>query len=123
MREDTTTDAERYARLIADEVAALERGELDGHDPEDPYTDGDVVGTWLNDLALDVEVARSLTTRDVTAVEVTRTIGGPGCWITFRAWSDEVEVVAAWGGDRATRYVAAPTVADYLVDYAEAVTA
>jgi hypothetical protein len=122
MREDTITDAERYARLIADEVAALERGELDGYDPED-LDDGDVVGTWLNDRALDVEVARSLTTGDVTAVEVTRTIGGPGCWITFRAWSDEVEVVAAWGGDRATQYVAAPTVADYLVDYAEAVPA
>ena len=116
------TDAEAYARLIADEIAALERGELDGYDPEDPYTDGDVIGTWLNWSALDVEVARSLTTGDVTAVEVTRTIGGPGCWITFRPWGD-VEVVAAWGGDRATRYVAAPSVADYLVDYAEAVAA
>ena len=122
MREDTITDAERYARLIADEVAALERGELDGFDPDDTHHDGDVIGTWLNWCALDVEVARSLTTRDVTAVEVTRTIGGPGCWITFRAVGD-AEVVAAWGGDRATRYVAAPTVADYLVDYAEAVTA
>ena len=120
MREDTTTDAERYARLIADEVAALERGELDGYDPED-LDDGDVVGTWLNYHALDVEVARSLQTGDVTAVEVTRTIGGPGCWITFR-YAGDAEVVAAWGGDRATRYVAAPTVADYLVDYAEAVT-
>lgn len=121
MREDTITDAERYARLIADEVAALERGELDGFDPEDTYHDGDVVGTWLNWCALDVEVARSLTTGDVTAVEVTRTIGGPGCWITFRPWGD-VEVVAAWGGDRATRCVAAEGVADYVIDYAEAVS-
>ena len=118
---DTLTDAERYARLIADEVAALERGELDGFEPED-IEYGDVVGTWLSVHALDVDVTRSLATGDVTAVEVTRTIGGPGCWITFRPWGD-VEVVAAWGGDRATRYVAAPTVADYLIDYAEAVAA
>lgn len=122
MREDTITDAERYARIIADEVAALERGELDGYDPEDPYTDGDVVGTWLNWCALDVEVARSLTTRDVTAVEVTRTIGGPGCYVTFRPWGD-VEVLALWGGDRATRYVRAEAVTDYLINYAEAVSA
>ena len=122
MREDTTTDAERYARLIADEVAALERGELDGFDPDDTYHDGDVIGTWLDQCALDVEVARSLTTGDVTAVEVARTIGGPGCWITFRNVGD-AEVVAVWGGDRATRYVAAEGVATYLIDYAEAVTA
>ena len=116
----TMTDADRYAALIADEVAALERGELDGYDPED-LDDGDVVGTWLNYCALDVEVARSLTTGDVTAVEVARTIGGPGCWITFRNVGD-AEVVAVWGGDRATRYVAAEGVATYLIDYAEAVT-
>ena len=107
-------------RLIADELAALERGELDGYDPDD--LDGDPVGTWLNDLALDVEVARSLTTGDVTAVEVARTIGGPGCYVTFRVTGD-VEVLAMWGGDRATRYVRADGVRDYLIDYVEAVTA
>jgi hypothetical protein len=116
----TMTDADRYAALIADEVAALERGELDGYDPDD--LDGDPVGTWLNDRALDVEVARSLTTGDVTAVEVTRTIGGPGCWITFRYVGD-VEVVAVWGGDRATRYVRADGVREHILDYVEAVTA
>jgi hypothetical protein len=114
------TDADRYAALIADEVAALERGELDGYDPED-LDDGDVVWTWLNDRALDVEVARSLTTGDVTAVEVTRTIGGPGCWVTFRTTGD-VEVLAMWGGDRATRYVRADGVREHILEYVEAVT-
>ena len=119
MHDEHMTDAGRYARLIADEIAALDRGELDGYDPQD--LDGDPVGTWLNDRALDVEVARSLTTGDVTAVEVTRTIGGPGCWLTFRVTGD-VEVTAVWGGDRATYYVRADGVRDYLIDYVEAVT-
>lgn len=116
------TDADRYARLIADEVEALDRGELDGYDPEDPHTDGDVVGTWLHWSALDINVTRSMTTGDITAVEVTRTIGGPGCYVTFRPAGD-VEVLAMWGGDRATRYARAEGVTDYVIDYVEAVTA
>lgn len=119
---DTHTYAERYARGIADEVEALDRGELDGYDPQDPHTDGDVVGTWLNWLALDVEVTRSMTTGDVTAVTVTRTIGGPGCWVTFRP-AEDVEVLAMWSGDRATTYARAEGVADYVLDYVAAVWA
>jgi hypothetical protein len=96
-RTDTTTDAHRYAETIADEVRALARGELDDREVEDR---GDALITWVNELALDVEVARNVTTGDVTAVEVTRTIGGPGAWVTFR--HGEVTVLAVWGHDRAT---------------------
>ena len=120
---DTMTDAERYALLIRDEVLDLEAGILDGyedeladHDPADrPY---EAAVRWINDLALDVEVTRSTSTGDVTAVRITRTLGGPACWITFSEY-DEHTVTAVWGRDRATvevwgREVA--TVAAIVVD-------
>jgi hypothetical protein len=100
---DTRTNAHRYAETIADEVIGLADGELDGHtfDGEEPDRAYEAVSTWLAELALDVEVTRNVTTGDVTAVEVTRTVGGPGCYVTFRDRSD-AEVVAYWGTDEAT---------------------
>jgi hypothetical protein len=127
---DTLTDAERYARLIRNEVLGLEHGFLDGyadelaeHDPADrPY---EAAMRWLNDLALDVEVTRSLGTGDVTAVTITRTLGGPWCAVTFAHYAEHT-VAAAWGRDRATvevygREVA--TVADVILDYFAEVSA
>ena len=124
------TDAGRIARLILDEVLGLEDGVLDGyeaelaeHDPADrPY---EATVRWLNDLALDVEVTRSLASGDVTAVTITRTLGGPWCAVTFAHYAEHT-VAAAWGRDRATveiwgREVA--TVADVVLDYYAEVTA
>ena len=71
---------------------------------------------------LDVEVTRSVTTGDVTAVTVCRTIGGPNAWITFDLTGD-AEVRATWGRDEARvpipgRMIALPT--DVILDhYAE----
>lgn len=124
---DTLTDAERYARLIADEVLGLEDGILDGHDltehdPGDrPY---EAAMLWVADLALDVEVTRSLASGDVTAVTITRTLGGPWCAVTFAHYAEHT-VKAAWGRDRATveiwgREIA--TVADVILDYYAEVT-
>jgi NADPH-dependent curcumin reductase CurA len=94
---DTTSDAYQYARTIADEVVGVAHGDLDGYQPDD-YVDA--LMTWMTDLVLDVEVTRNVTTGDVTAVEVARTLGGPGAWVTFR--DGEVTVLAVWGRERAT---------------------
>ena len=115
-----TTDADRYAEVIAAELVEVAAGRLDGYDLADP---ADAVPTWCAELALDIEVTRSMATGDVTAVEVTRTLGGPGCWCTFRDGQD-AEVLAVWGRDRAYRWVPVDLVApltDYLVELAEAV--
>jgi hypothetical protein len=118
MTTDTHTEAHRYALTIRDELVDLAHGELDGCQPEGP---ADAVMTWINDLALDVNVTRNLTTGDVTAVEVARTIGGPSCYVTFR--HGEVTVATAWGVDRAEVHVTpveAHTLADLILDLAEA---
>ena len=112
------TDADRYAEVIAAELVEVAAGRLEGYALDDP---ADAVPTWCAELALDIEVTRSMTTGDVTAVEVARTLGGPGCWCTFRDGQD-AEVVAVWGRDRAHRYVPADLVAPlttYLHDLAE----
>jgi len=99
----TDTDAHRYAETIADEVARLADGELDDYDLaglDGPDRAVDAVMTWLGDLALDVEVTRNVTTGDVTAVTIARTLGGPACYVTLRAGTD-AEVVAYWGRDEA----------------------
>ena len=124
---DTTSDAYQYARTIADEVIGLESGELDGYtfDGEEPDRAYEAVSTWLAELALDVEVTRNFTTGVVTAVEVTRTVGGPGCYVTFRDRSD-AEVVAYWDPDRATVRIPGRMVAlvtDVVLDAFAEVTA
>ena len=115
------TDADRYAEAIAAELVEVAAGRLDGYDigPDDDA--GYAAATWFAELVLDVEVSRSMTTGDVTAVKVTRTIGGPGCWCTFRVGQD-AEVLVTWGRDRAYRWVPADLVAPlttYLHDVAE----
>lgn len=120
---DTHTDAERYARLIADEVRDLEDGVLEGYEDElrdlDPFDRVyEAAIFWLNDLALDVEVARSTTTGTVTAVTITRTLGGPWCAVTFDNYGEHT-VRASWGADRAEVVLFGPEVAvlaDYILD-------
>ena len=119
---DTRTDAHRYAELIADELVGVAHGELEGYEPDDRV---DALMTWLNDLALDVEVARNLATGDVTAVEVARTIGGPTCYVRFCQY-DGVVVRASWGRDRAEvtlPYVDGRDLADLMLDLMAEVSA
>ena len=101
----TTPDNEayRYARTIADEVERLADGELDRHtfDGEGLDPAYAAITTWVEELALDVEVTRNVGTGDVTAVTIARTVGGPGCYVTLRDRSD-AEVTAYWGTDEAT---------------------
>jgi hypothetical protein len=111
---DTRTDAHHYAETIADELVGVAHGELDGYEPDDRV---DALMTWLNDLALDVDVTRNLATGDVTAVEVARTIGGPGCYVRFA--SDGVTVRAYWGTDEARvtlPYVDGHDLAELMLD-------
>lgn len=127
---DTMTDAERYARTIADEVRGLEDGVLEGYEDElaelDPFDRIYQAATyWLDELALDVEVTRSAASGDVTAVTITRTLGGPWCAVTFDHYGEHT-VRAAWGGDRAEVILAGrevATVADYVLDTFAEVTA
>lgn len=124
---DTMTDAEHYARVIADEVRDLEGGILDGHDltDHDPADRPHAAATlWVAELALDVEVTRSTSTGDVTAVTITRTLGGPWCAVTFDTYGEHV-VRASWGRDRAEVILAGrevATVADVILEtFAEVV--
>ena len=118
---DTRTDAHHYAEVIADELVGVAHGELEGYEPDDRV---DALMTWLNDLGLDVEVARNLATGDVTAVEVARTIGGPGCYVRFA--SDGVTVRTYWGTDEARStlpYVEGHDLADLMLDLMAEVSA
>lgn len=120
---DTLTDAELYARAIADEVRGLEDGVLEGYDDElaelDPFDRIYQAATyWLDELALDVEVTRSAASGDMTAVTITRTVGGPWCAVTFDLYAEHT-VRASWGRDRAEVVLYGPevaVVADYLFD-------
>lgn len=120
MRTETPTEAERYARSIAAEVAALDTllgGETDpdtirdaiaetiGEQPDDDRLDElttdpvTVAYIWLNEIVLDLRVLRD--DRDGTArLELLRTSGGPRCEIT-RDTSDgtAVEVVVWYGSE------------------------
>lgn len=109
------TDAERYAVTIAEELAELEAGRID-----DVQYDGapEAVADYVGELVLDVEVTRSGFTGDVVRVELARTVGGPGCWLTIDG-SDEVQVRAWWGSDKGQRTVHAPTLAGYVWELAE----
>jgi len=117
----SSTDAYHYAVTIAHELLGVAHGELDGYEPEDRH---EALMTWINDLALDVDVTRNVATGQVTAVEVARTIGGPGCYVTFA--SDGVTVRTYWGADEARStlpYVEGHDLADLMLDLMAEVTA
>jgi hypothetical protein len=109
-------EAMEYAKTIAAEVENLEDGVLDGYDFGEAYgleRAYEAASTWLSELALDVEVTRSHPSGELVAVEIARTLGGPGCWVKFYAFGD-AEVRAVWGTDDETvripgRVVAAVT--------------
>lgn len=113
MDTDTLNDAAEYAARIAEEVAALDAvlagvegiHVLDGYD----HDDGDPAAWYLNN-ALSVEVLRSDMSEYRARVEITRTVGGPGCWIIYDTGeaADVVEVRAVWGSDDESRRVRVP---------------
>lgn len=108
-----TNEAQRYAEVIADELRELEAAleafiddgadsaEFDGTTFEDV---NEVVAHYVNFCALAVEDVTAATYgadayAQRRAVEVTRTVGGPGCFVTFNG--DGTAVVRAnWGTDR-----------------------
>lgn len=108
-----TNEAQQYAEVIADELreleAALEAFIDDGADfavfDGTTFEDvSEVVGHYVNFCALAVEDVTAATYGadayvQRRAVEVTRTVGGPGCFVTFNG--DGTAVVRAfWGTDR-----------------------
>lgn len=109
MSEDRNADARDYANVIAAELEDLEAGRLDG----DTYADAwEAVYTWWETCVLDLEYTLSAASGGTSAVTITRTIGGPGCWVACNG-DGTVTVRAAWGGGEWRRTVDAPTVDSY----------
>jgi hypothetical protein len=106
-------DAQQYAETIANELRQLDDvlrdpdgallTELFGDYNEEDLTSGmDVLAQYLNQYACDLSVRRDTRGADYgSTIEITRTIGGPGCWVR-RDTEDgaTIEVVAAWGSSR-----------------------
>jgi hypothetical protein len=113
------TDAQRYADTIAEEVEELEEGRTD-----DGLTVGawDAISEWAQSCVLDLEWTTSSNARTITEVILTRTIGGPGCWITANG-DGTVTVRAAWGSDRGRRTVGAPSLDAWAWEMAEVAAA
>ena len=92
-----------------------------GLDCDRVQEDGGVFSSWLNANALDLSV--KIDTRGVeygAVVEVTRTIGGPGCWIRHDTNDGSfVEVLTVWGGERSTETICLKYVAEELAALAE----
>lgn len=120
----TPTEAERYARLIADELRTWERAA--NGSPADLATladerehsgadDAPTVAEYVNACALAVETWRGELDASAIRVEILRTYGGPSCRIdwdsrypaTFAVW-------VGFGGESATVEVCAPTLGDQL---------
>lgn len=142
-------DAKDYALLIKQEIIALDtllenwadivnisnedieelatnggddiRESLETLDMSWPDDDGaDIVGDYLNNTCLDVEVWRKVGDSDgATRLEILRTCGGPRCDI-LRDSDDGsiVEVRVYSGSDSHTLRVNAATLADYLDEMA-----
>jgi hypothetical protein len=127
-------EAQDYAEVIAEEVreleAALEALLDDGADEADfdgvTFTDAfDVIAYYLDACALSVadvtETSYASGTRSVTrrAVEVTRTVGGPGCYVTFDG-NGTATVRVYLGSDRGRVSVYAPGVDAELWEWMDA---
>lgn len=142
-------DAKDYALLIKQEVIALDTllenwadiVNISNEDREELATNGgddiresletldmswpddesaDIVGDYLNNTCLDVEVWRKVGDSDgATRLEILRTCGGPRCDI-LRDSDDGsiVEVRVYSGSDSHTLRVNAATLADYLDEMA-----
>ena len=119
MSEDRNADARDYAEAIAAELVDVERGYVDGERYPDVW---DAVHAWAETCALDVEYTLSVAGGGATAVEITRTIGGPGCWIACNG-DGTVTVRAAWGSGEWRRTVDAEHVDTWAWEYTAEVAA
>ena len=108
-------DAHSYAVTIAEELEELEAGRLDDEHYGAAWEAQEV---WQESAVLDVEVTRSLAGEAVSGVTITRTVGGPGCWIEANG-DGRVRVEAVWGSDRAYVTADAPTVDAWAWELAE----
>ena len=121
----TRDHAAEYAATIAEEVAQVEAvlaGDADadtlaGFDPDEyacPFH-------WYLDQMLDIEVLRSDENPERVRIELTRTVGGPGCWIIYDSGDSDtvVELRAVWGSGGATDFVRAPSLCAHLRDLYE----
>lgn len=116
MSEDRNAGARDYAHGIAEELEELEAGQMDGEDYGAPW---EAVYAWAETCVLDLEYTLSVSARGaISAVTITRTIGGPGCWIHANG-DGTVTVRAAWGGGEWRRTVDAPTVDAWAWENAE----
>jgi hypothetical protein len=115
-------EAQEYADVIAAEVMELEAAlealldedaeaaDFDGVTFTDAY---DVIAYYLDACALSVEdvtvtsFASGTTTVTRRSVEVTRTVGGPGCVVIFDG-NGRAEVRAYWGTGTGIAYAYAP---------------
>jgi len=119
MSEDRNAHARDYAEAIAEELAELERGYVDGERYPDVW---EAVHAWADTCALDVEYTLSVAGGGATAVEITRTIGGPGCWIACTG-DGTVTVRAVWGTGEWRRTVDAEHVDAWAWEYTADVAA
>ena len=123
-------DAQQYAEQIAEELrqldAAIEgdsesQAALFGEEvTEGTLTDLDILSEYLNRYALDLSVRRDTRGSDYgSTIEITRTMGGPGCWVR-RDTEDgiTIEVTASWGGDRGRVVLSLHTLATWLDELA-----
>lgn len=123
----TRSDAAEYAATIAEEVAQVEAvlagdadaDTLDGYDPDQH----DCPAIWYLNEMLEIDVLRSDGNPERVRIEMTRTIGGPGCWIIYDTGDSDttIELRAVWGSDGATEFVRAPHLCAHLRDLYEVI--
>lgn len=97
---------------------ALELLEELGIDEDETPTIVDYVNAYALDFIPRGEYSTGAHGWTVTACELLRTLGGPGCMITAHDGRTSVEVSVVWGGDTFTKWVYAPTVASSLMELA-----
>lgn len=128
---NASTEAENYASEIASELEALDAllsGATEGalwttsgvDRPDDPTDTSLVLHTYLNEVCLEVEVLRASNNSQRNRVEITRTVGGPGCYIVRDNRDGEViGITVYWGGETATRSLHLPLLSAMLDELAE----
>lgn len=120
----TRTEADRYARSIADELRTWERaaagdpdaiavlGEVREHTGAD---DAPTVAEYVNACALAVETWRGERDASAVRVEILRTYGGPSCRIEWDSRYPALFAVSVvWGGESAAVEVYARTLGNQL---------
>lgn len=108
-------DAQQYSQTIAEELEDLEQGKTEDGPTVTAY---EAVLDWAEACVLDLEWTTSSAGRSITEVTITRTVGGPGCYIHANG-DGTVTVRTYWGTDRSEWTVDAPTVDMWAWEMAE----